>query len=253
MLLGNHPCNDGFDRSAGGEPDILVAQYNMLKGANAALLRLPCLKAALFFGGWGSFRPPWPAVSIVADDQQIGAMAARVLVRSGLRDFAFLGAPHGDRWNAARRDAFAAALAKKGFGPVADYSPSAQHPDWRRERRRLVAWVKALPKPSGVFAAFDQRARHLLCVCHDEGIPVPRQLQVVGADDEEYICENEIPSLSSIAIDFRGAAQQAMQAIFAHLEAGAPLPGLVLAGAISKSATRPSSGTPSRTSCGRRG
>ena len=230
MLLGNHPCNDGFDRSAGGEPDILVAQYNMLKGANAALLRLPCLKAALFFGGWGSFRPPWPAVSIVADDQQIGAMAARVLVRSGLRDFAFLGAPHGDRWNAARRDAFAAALAKKGFGPVADYSPSAQHPDWRRERRRLVAWVKALPKPSGVFAAFDQRARHLLCVCHDEGIPVPRQLQVVGADDEEYICENEIPSLSSIAIDFRGAAQQAMQAIFAHLEAGAPLPGLVLAG-----------------------
>ena len=186
--------------------------------------------AALFFGGWGDFRPPWPAVSVFGDDARIGETAAAALVRSGLRDFAFLGAPHGERWSDARRDAFAAALAKRGFGPVADYSPVAKRPDWRRERRHLAAWAKGLPKPCGVFAAFDQRARHLLSVCRDEGIDVPRQIQVVGADDEDYICESEIPSLSSIAIDFRGAAQRAMQAIFDHLETGAPVPGLVLAG-----------------------
>ena len=90
--------------------------------------------------------------------------------------------------------------------------------------------MRDLPKPCGVFAAFDQRARHLLSVCRGEGLPVPRQIQVLGVDDEEYVCENEIPSLSSLAVDFRGAAQEAMQAIFAHLETGSPLPSAFLAG-----------------------
>ncbi len=229
MLLGNHPCNDGFDRSTGTAPDIVVANYEELKGANRDLLRSRHVKAALFFG---AVPPglPYPAVSVVSDDRAIGAAAAQVLVRSGLRAFAYLGAPHGDRWSVARRDAFAAALAEKGFALAADYSPSAKRPDWRRERRNLAAWVRDLPKPCGVFAAFDQRARHLLSVCRGEGLPVPRQIQVLGVDDEEYVCENEIPSLSSLAVDFRGAAQEAMQAIFAHLETGSPLPSAFLAG-----------------------
>ena len=231
MLLGNHPCNDGFERTSGGEPDILVATYDrLLKSASRSLMKSPKLKAAIFFGRWKETDLRCPAVMIASDDQQIGQTAARILLRSGLRDFAFLGAPHGDFWSLARRDAFAEALAASGYGLAADYSPSAKRPDWRRERKRLTDWVHALPKPCGVFAAFDQRARHLLSVCRDEGIPVPQQIQVLGADDEDYICENEIPSLSSIAIDVRGAAQTAMRAVFAYLEDGEPLPKNIMAG-----------------------
>ena len=231
MLLGNHPGNDGFERTSGGEPDILVAGWGTLcESADRPLLRSPRLKAAVFFGGYLPGQVRCPVAKIDSDDRQIGETAARVLMRSGLREFAFLGAPHGDRWSVARRDAFAEELAAAGYGLSADYSPSAKRPDWRRERKRLTDWVQALPKPCGVFAAFDQRARHLLSVCRDEGIPVPQQIQVLGADDEDYICENEIPSLSSIAIDFRGAAQTAMRAVFAYLEDGAPLPSLVPAG-----------------------
>lgn len=231
LLLGNHPCNDGFERTARGEPDILVASCNLLRTSDHRdFLRSRRIKAALFFGTWGTMQLPYPATSLVGDDQIIGETAARVLVRSGLRSFAYLGAPHGDRWSTARRDAFAAALAAEGYGLAADYSPSAKRPDWRRERKHLTDWVRALPKPCGVFAAFDQRARHLLSVCREEGIPVPQQLQVLGVDNEEYICDNEMPSLTSIEPDFRGAAQSAMGAIFAHLEKGAPLPGVFLAG-----------------------
>ena len=229
IFLGNHVCNDGFDRSADAEPDIFVASYDITKGSNRALLRSRRIKAALFFGAYPPALP-YPALSLVSDDKAIGAAAARVLVRSGLRDFAYLGAPHGDRWSVARRDAFADALAEKGFALAADYSPTAKRPDWRRERRHLAAWARDLPKPCGVFAAFDQRARHLLSVCRSEGLSVPRQIQVLGVDDEEYVCENEIPSLSSLAVDFRGAAQKAMNAVFAHVEEGVPLPELMLAG-----------------------
>jgi LacI family transcriptional regulator len=231
MLLGNHPCNDGFERMAGGEPDVLVGTCNLLRtGAYRSMLFSPHVRATIFFGSWGTMPLPYPATSLVADDRQIGATAARVLVRSGLRDFAYLGAPQGDRWSAARRDAFAEALAEAGYGLAADYSPLAKRPNWRREWRHLTDWVLSLPKPCGVFAAFDQRARHLLSVCRTQGVPVPQQIQVLGADDEEYICENEIPSLSSIAIDFRGAAQTAMQAVFEHLEDGEPLPRNIMAG-----------------------
>lgn len=247
MLLGNHPCNDGFERVAGEEPDILLANWTLLSGSTGlSLLKSPRLKAAIFFGGYLADRLRCPAATIASDDRQIGETAARVLTKSGLREFAFLGAPHGDRWSMVRRDAFVAALAAAGYGLAADYSPSAKNPDWRRERRRLADWVRSLPKPCGVFAAFDQRARHLLSVCRDVGIHVPRQIQILGADDEEYICENEIPSLSSIAIDFRSAAEKAMRAAFAHLEEGTPLPPIFEAG-VSGFTERLSTGDMTRT------
>ena len=230
VLLGNHPGNDGFDRIFGGTPDILVASPNMLRSFRPTLLRSRSVRAAVFFGTWGSGSLPYPHVSLISDDREIGEVAARVLVQSGLREFAYLGSPHGERWSMARGAAFAEALVAKGFGPVADYSPSAKRPDWRRERRRMAQWLESLPKPVGVFAAFDQRARHLLSVCREQGVPVPRQVQILGADDEDYLCENEIPPLSSLALDFRGAAESAMRALFAYLEEGAPMPETVVAG-----------------------
>ena len=230
LLLGNHPGNDGFERLSGGEPDILVASPNSLKRHSPELLRSRHVKAAVFFGRWGTGYLPYPFVSLVSDDLAIGKAAARTLVRNGLRDFAYLGSPGGENWSVARGAAFAEALAAQGFGPVADYSPSAKRPDWRRERRRLEEWIRRLPKPVGVFAAFDQRARHLLSVCRALDIPVPRQVQVLGADDEDYLCENEIPPLSSLALDFRWAAESAMRALFAYLEEGAPMPETVVAG-----------------------
>ena len=233
VLLGNHPGNDGFDRISGGTPDILVASPNMLRSFRPALLRSRSIRAAVFFGTWGSGNLPYPHVSLISDDREIGEVAARVLVRSGLREFAYLGSPHGERWSMARGAAFAEALAEKGFGPVADYCPSAKRPNWRRERRRLTEWVAGLPKPVGIFAAFDQRARHLLSVCRALDIPVPRQVQILGADDEDYLCENEIPPLSSLALDFRGAAESAMRAVFAHLAERSPLPETILAGVSS--------------------
>ena len=202
----------------------------MLRSLRPALLSSRRVKAAIFFGLKGDMALPYPAVQLISDDRAIGEAAAKVLAKSGLRQFAYLGAPHGERWSVARGAAFTEALEARGFGPVADYSPSAKRPDWRRERRRLSEWIASLPKPVGVFAAFDQRARHLLSVCRALEIPVPRQVQILGADDEDYLCENEIPPLSSLALDFRGAAESAMRAVFAHLEEGSALPETVLAG-----------------------
>ena len=68
--------------------------------------------------------------------------------------------------------------------------------------KELAEWLVSLPKPCGVWAAFDQRAKHVLDACRLAGLNVPSQIQVLGVDNETYVCEQTIPSLSSLMPDF---------------------------------------------------
>ena len=53
--------------------------------------------------------------------------------------------------------------------------------------------------PIGVFAATDPMACLVLEACRRKGISVPHQVAVVGAVDDDLICETTQPSLTSIA------------------------------------------------------
>lgn len=228
-MFGNHPCNDGFERAVSVEPEVVVADATALRGRGLALLKAPSVRGIVFCG-----REAPPAMDgaavlpLVSDAAGIASAAARLLVRCGLKDFAYLGTPMPTAWSEIRWIRFREALAALGFSPI-EYGAAARRAGWRRERRRLRKWVEALPKPCGIFAAFDQRACHALAVCREAGLPVPQQVQILGVDDDEYICASETPSLSSVAVDFRDAAERAMSAMAAHLEDGVPLPETVLA------------------------
>ena len=82
-----------------------------------------------------------------------------------------------------------------------------------------MRWLVALPKPCGVMAAFDQRAKNVLDACRIAQIDVPAQILVLGVDDEEYICENTLPSLSSILPDFNGGGFRAAEALQQMIDA----------------------------------
>jgi LacI family transcriptional regulator len=69
---------------------------------------------------------------------------------------------------------------------------------WEQERRRLAAWIKALPRPIGIMAAYDIRGRQVLDVCRELGIHVPDQAAVIGVDNDELLCDFASPSLSSV-------------------------------------------------------
>ncbi len=78
------------------------------------------------------------------------------------------------------------------------------------ERRQLSAWLRALPKPVGIFACNDARGRQVLLACREEGIEVPDQVAVIGVDNDPVICELADPPLTSIEpatqeMGFRGA------------------------------------------------
>ena len=70
---------------------------------------------------------------------------------------------------------------------------------WRDQQRKLVQWLSRLPKPVGLFAVTDYRARQVLDACRQVGLRVPQQVAVIGVDNEEVICAHVQPQLSSVA------------------------------------------------------
>ena len=77
-------------------------------------------------------------------------------------------------------------------------------------RASLAAWLKTLPKPIGLMAANDKRARHVLEACHTYGLKVPEEVAVIGVDNDEVLCELSSPQLSSVEQDAKRIGYEAI-------------------------------------------
>ena len=140
-----------------------------------------------------------------SDPKSIAAIAARALLPSGYSDFAFV--PHflPVSWSQERGDAFERCMeiAGKRFHRFErSGEPGAD---------ALERWLKALPKPCGIFAANDAVGEEVLGACAQLGISVPDDVAVIGVDDYAYFCEATIPTLSSIAMNLRGEGRAAVE------------------------------------------
>jgi len=103
-----------------------------------------------------------------------------------------------DPWNRERKETFSARLREDGHACsvyAGRYSPSHS---WEQLQESLFAWLEPLPKPVGVLAANDVRARHVLEACRRFGLRVPDDVAVIGVDNDELICELASPPLTSI-------------------------------------------------------
>ena len=146
-------------------------------------------------------------------------MAADHLLEQGFQSFAFCGIPpklpvvtH------PRGRFFCRHVAAKGT-PCQTYRTklgnSMDHADWihawEQEQSRLSAWLKSLPRPIGVMACNDICGRHVLQACAEARVRVPRDVAVVGVDNDELLCELADPPFSSVALDLDSAGYEAAQ------------------------------------------
>ena len=124
-----------------------------------------------------------------SDDETIGRRAAEILIKNGLTNFAFVPWSSPSRWSNGRGQNFVRFVESKGFkaSVVNEISGEA---------------LSALPKPCGVFCANDIRARQVILECGRSGIAVPKDIQVLGVDDNEFLCDNTDPSISSVLPEF---------------------------------------------------
>jgi LacI family transcriptional regulator len=151
-------------------------------------------------GGGGGFDPSSGIPYVETDNDKIACLAAEHLLERGLEHFGFYGLPAAPAtvWSEARCNAFTRRLAAAGRtcgSLIAEHD--ATH--WTQLQAELEAWLSSLPKPIGIMACDDVRARHVLEACRGLGLRVPHDVAVIGVDDDEFVCELSDPPLSSVA------------------------------------------------------
>ncbi len=72
-------------------------------------------------------------------------------------------------------------------------------PLWDSAVEQLIAWLQSLPKPIGIIAVSDARARQLLQACLTAGIAVPEQVALIGIDNDPLTRSLTRVPLSSVS------------------------------------------------------
>ena len=164
----------------------------------------------------GSFVPD-SIPAVIGDNAKMGALAAEHFADRAFRHVAWFST----NWNRIQQQR-AAAFAKewKRLCPTADAplrfvwsenSSPRTRDDWSRQSSWLAAHLKESPKPLGIFCYSDYDASHVLGICRNNKIDVPREVAILGVDNNTVICENQSIPLSSVnhnleRVGYAGAA-----------------------------------------------
>lgn len=134
---------------------------------------------------------------VATDNLKLVKLAYDHLIDVGLTRFAMYSLPVSEtnRWAQQRELAFTRLVGPTGMiNRGLATSPLA----WNSASEQLGAWLRSLPKPVGIIAVTDARARHVLQACLAAGIAVPEEVAIIGIDNDPLTRTlNRIP-LSSV-------------------------------------------------------
>ena len=156
--------------------------------------------------------------------QLISQLAVRHFIEHHFTRFAFCGYAF-QRYSIQRRKSFVHALelnhfhcdifedkslsvdkyGKKFFGKD-DYNTGIRS-------KRLERWLSRLQKPVAIFCAQDLVALELVKTCYELGINVPREVAVLGVDNDPLLCDFTNPTISSVDPNPFEIGYQAAQAL----------------------------------------
>ena len=133
---------------------------------------------------------------VASDDYKAGQQGAQHLLSLGkMRSYGFIPGLNTDsRWSKLRQRGMADVL--EGHGLALEVFDAATD--------SLDEWLEALPKPTAIMTPSDDGANQVISICHKLKIKMPDQLVIIGNDNNELICENLRPRLSSVRIDHEG-------------------------------------------------
>ena len=173
-------------------------------------------KPTVFIEPLSKRKPPANAAATVLsfDQKEIGRAAAHHL--SGRRlfaSFAYVRAEGNPRWSAERETGFCANLERR-CPTVPVHAIGSEGVS--------VEWIRSLPKPTAVFAAFDDIAVAVVETCRAADVKVPDEAMILGAGDDNQLCLCCNPSLSSVSIPFEEHGYLAAQELQTMLMSRSP-------------------------------
>ena len=140
---------------------------------------------------------------IKVDSETIGIKCAEYYLNKGFRNFAFC---HEGKW---RGNGYIDRIAKAGFGTHIYQQPKV--PGWKEERPFMAKWLKSLPKPVGIMATNDDRAQYIVDASKFAGLAIPEEAAIVGVDNDEIICNQTKPHLSSMMLNMEKAGYESAE------------------------------------------
>jgi len=156
-----------------------------------------------------------PGVAVVgSDNRAIGRLAAEHFLERGFRNFAFFGYRH-VTYSEERRDGFLACLAQNGqtarcyeastaaWGKYGHVSLPGYAIRTASDEKTLAKNLQSLSMPLAAFCCHDPRAACLAEACRKSGRLIPKDVAILGVDDDSVYCSFSSPKLSSIDPDAR--------------------------------------------------
>lgn len=162
---------------------------------------------------------------VFPDFGHVGVLQAEHLLSRGLRYFACL--TSADRGAEGRLAAsFKACIESAGHAvtaitvPVDENDSLAGH---RRTTARINRWMNGWKLPIGVATSADTISRFLAQIAHERGWRVPEEVAIIGARNEEHLCERPQPGLSSIEIGYERIGYEAARMLDRLMRGEQPL------------------------------
>lgn len=136
---------------------------------------------------------------VILDFDSIGRLAAEHFMDIGYRRCTFVGPmelPHVQ----VRCESFKRHIeALGGSCEILDYPLSLLSSRHSYSRNSVISeWLKAVPKPTGVFSWSTEWGLHIVDACRYHKVSVPDEVAVLGGDDDSLMAETIVPELSAV-------------------------------------------------------
>ncbi|HEX7984639.1 MAG TPA: DNA-binding transcriptional regulator [Duganella sp.] len=150
-----------------------------------------CSVPVVAVGGSYANEADYPAgIPYVATDNfKLIKLARDHLIDVGLPRFAMFSLPKAqeNRWAQERENAFLSLMREDGMEGEIFRGCETSASSWEESVRGQIDWLRSLPKPVGIIAVTDARARQLLQACILAGIEVPEQVALIGIDNDPMV------------------------------------------------------------------
>ncbi|HEX7641513.1 MAG TPA: XylR family transcriptional regulator [Noviherbaspirillum sp.] len=126
---------------------------------------------------------------VATDNYKLIKLARDHLIDVGLYQFALFSLPENqqNRWAQERELAFASLMQEERLKAEIYRGCGTSASSWDEAVQGQIAWLRSLPKPVGIIAVTDARARQLLQACTIAGIAVPEEVALIGIDNDPMV------------------------------------------------------------------
>jgi len=139
---------------------------------------------------------------VFPDFTAIGRLCSEHLLSRGFRHFAVITSPR-NRGGSAELSEFRRLIDEAGYTCAVVNVPQRHDRtvnDWKRTQQAISNWMDRWQLPIGVRAISGLTGRLIVQMCRERGWRVPEDVAIIAGQNEEMLCENPRPSLTSMEI-----------------------------------------------------